>query len=373
MTFHRRNFLLATASLAACKPKLLKPLNGYVYAASAAARSLSVISLARFKLVKELPLEAEPTAVLIKPGTHRVFVLTPSNGHVIEVEGASATIVRRIRTGSTAVSMRLSPGGEALWVLSRDPQALLQIDLQTGKIVRTIKLPHPPSDFDLNPAQPLAVVDTALVNLQQGRMERPLALESGSGLVRFRPDGKQVLAAYPAARLIAVTDVTTGGLLVKLPLPLEPRHFCFTHLQGGQLFVSGPGMDAVAIVYPYQTVLAETILAGRSPGAMAIDSEDRFLFVANPESGDLTVLSIADRGVMAKIPVGQKPSQILFTPDHQYVLVFNHGSSDMAVIRLSKIAETRTLFDTRSRRAPLFTIVPMGEGPVSAAICPLSS
>ncbi len=299
-------------------------------------------------------------------------MLTPSNGHIIEVDGATAAIVRTFHAVGSAISMRLSDDNESIWLLSREPQALIQLDL-TGKIVRSIKLPHPATDFDLNTAFPLAVVDNLLLNLKKESIEKSLALDSNPGLIRFRPDGKQVLAAYSSARIIAIADVATGGLIVKIPLPLEPQRFCFTHKQGGQLFVSGPGMDAVAIVYPYQTVLAETILAGHAPGAMAIDTEDTYLLVANPEAGDVTVINIDDRTVLAKIPVGQNPIQILFTDDSQYILVFNQGSSDMAVIRLSRLSATRTPFDARSRRAPLFTLVPMGADPVSAAICSLSS
>ena len=345
--------------------------DAYVYVASKSARVLSVVSLAKFKLVKEVSLDAEPTDVLVLPGTKRVFALTPSNGHLVELDGGTAHVVRKSRVAGNVVSMRLAPEGDSIWLLCRDPQALVQLDLQTGRISRNIKLGHAPTDFDLNSALPVAAVDNLLINRHTGRVEKTLALESGSGIVRFRPDGKQVLAGYPAARQIAIADVATGGLVVKFPVPLEPQRFCFTHQQGGQLFVSGPGMDAVAIVYPYQTVLAETILAGRSPGALAVDARDRFLFVANPKPGDLMVINIADRTVVAKIPVGQNPVQILFTADNQYILVFNQKSSDMAVIRFSKLSDTRALFDERSRRAPLFTLVPLAEGPVSAAICPL--
>jgi YVTN family beta-propeller protein len=221
-------------------------------------------------------------------------------------------------------------------------------------------------DFDLNTALPLAVIDSpaSLINLETGRVERSLAIEGEPAPIRFRPDGKQVLAAHSAARLISIADVATGRLLVKLPLPLEPEHFCFSLDNGGQLFVTGPGMDAVVIVSPYQTSIGETILAGRAPGSMAVDASN--LYVTNPETGDLTVIAISDRRMMAKIPVGQDPAQVLITPDSQYALVINRRSSDMSVIRISKLADY-----FRSKAAPLFTVVPLGAHPVSGAICSL--
>ena len=50
---------------------------------------------------------------------------------------------------------------------------------------------------------------------------------------------------------------------------MQPENLCFNSDQG-QLFVTGEGMDGVAIVFPYNTLEVEqTVLAGRDPGVMA--------------------------------------------------------------------------------------------------------
>jgi YVTN family beta-propeller protein len=260
--------------------------------------------------------------------------------------------------------LRLAPGGKSIWLLARDPQALIQLDLQSQRIGRTIKLPKPVQDFDLHFEQPLAVIGSpaTLINLATGRIERPLAIEGDTGPIRFRPDGKQIIAAHRSTRMLSIADVETGRLLVRLPMPLEPERFCFTVDNGGQMFVSGSGMDAVVIVSPYQASIDETILAGRAPGSMTVDINN--LYVTNPQSGDLTVIAIADRRLLAKISVGQDPVQVLVTPDNQYILVLNRGSSDLSVIRASKIGA-----DLRGKGAPIFNVVPLGASPVNAAIC----
>jgi YVTN family beta-propeller protein len=362
MIFDRRHFLFSAAGFAACGRNLAKPFNGAAYIASQAARTVSIVSLSRFKLSKQVALDAEPTAVLTTPS--RVYVLTPSNGTVTELDAAEGTVARRHRLASSAVSMRLAPDGKSLWLLSQDPQALIQLDLKSQRIGRTIKLSKPALDFDLSTSAPLAVIGSpaTLINLETGRTERSLAIDGDTIPIRFRPDGKHVIAAHPELRLLSIADVETGRLLVKLPMPLEPERFCFTLDNGGQMFVTGRGMDAVVIVSPYQTAIDETLLAGRAPGSMTVDVNN--LYVANPESGDLTVIAIADRGLLAKISVGQDPVQVMVTPDNQYVLVLNRGSSDLSVIRVSKIGS-----DLRGKGAPLFTVVPLGARPVSAAIC----
>jgi YVTN family beta-propeller protein len=364
---NRRHFLLSAAALAGCGPNLAKPYNGYAFVACRKSRTVSAVSLSSFKVSKQIALDGEPSAVLVKPGTQRVFVLMPGIGTVAEIDANTVSITKNYRVAATAVSMRMAQDGESLWVLARDPQALIELDLKTYKVAATIRLARSASDFDLSPAAPLAVVDAApsLINLATKKLERSLEISDAVGLVRFRADGKQVLAGAASARSIVIADVATGRLVVKLPLAFEPERFCFLH-NGGQLFVTGQGMDAVAIVMPYQTAVGETILAGRSPGAMAVDDNDNYLFIANAESGDLTVITIADRLVTAKIPVGQEPDSVTIVAD--YALVLNRKSGDMAVIRISKLAQ---LADFRYKRAPLFTLIPLGEEPVSAAICSL--
>ena len=121
----------------------------------------------------------------------------------------------------------------------------------------------------------------ALVRLGSGAIEHLIDAGCEPSLVRFQGDGKQVLAGSRADRSLTIFDAASGRTAVRLPLPVEPANCCF-NADGGQMFVTGPGMDAVVIVYPYQTEVGETILAGRTPDGMAVSATPQYLFVANP-------------------------------------------------------------------------------------------
>jgi len=130
------------------------------------------------------------------------------------------------------------------------------------------------------------------------------------------------------------------------------------------------------VVFPYYTpYVAETVLAGHAPAAMASTFSvppwvPQYLFVANPKSGDVSILDITARSVIAVTPVGAEPGQIILTPDDQYALVLNQGSGDMAVLRLANIMRAASDF-RRSRKGPIFMMIPVGSKPVSAAILPM--
>ena len=156
-------------------------------------------------------------------------------------------------------------------------------------------------------------------------------------LVRFQSDGRQLVVASRAERNLSIFETAGGRVVVRLPLPIEPRNLCVKP-DGGEMFVTGDGMDAVVIVYPYSTEIAETMLAGRAPGAMAVtdSAATSFLLVANPQTNSVTVLDYDNTGrkLVAAVNVGQEPGAIVITPDQQYALVLNQKSGDLAVIRM---------------------------------------
>jgi YVTN family beta-propeller protein len=190
------------------------------------------------------------------------------------------------------------------------------------------------------------------------------------GAVRFRRDGRTILAGAAAAREIVAIDAHSGKLLSRLPLPVSPARFCFNP-DGGQMFVTGKGEDALVIVSPFQNQVAETILAGRTPYGMAVSDQRNLLFVTNPQSGDLTILDIETRAVSASVHVGENPGEVLLTPDGEYALVIDQRSGSVSVVRITTVLKRKV--KTNSPPSPLFTVFPTAADARSAIIVPFAS
>jgi YVTN family beta-propeller protein len=362
----RRALLAGSVALAGCARRKSRGFPGYAFVADAGARTVSAVDLNGFVLVKQIGLDGAPGAVLgnrLRPG---VFVLMPESGAVSEIDAAKLAVVRTARLGNPAVAMRLAADGKSIWVLQA--RALVRLEGSRLRTAQTIRLPGVAGDFDLT-SDGRAVVSfaaerrLALVRLGAGTIERLIDAGCEPSLVRFQGDGKQVLAGSRADRSLAIFDAASGRTTVRLPLPVEPVNCCF-NADGGQMFVTGPGMDGVVIVYPYQTEVGETILAGRTPDGLAVSGTPPYLFVANPESGSVTVLDIDTRKLVATVSVGLEPRHILITPDDRYALVLNWRSGNMAVMRIAAFTERRH----RTNPAPLFTMVPVGAQPLAAAV-----
>ncbi len=375
----RRSLLLASAGLVACGREKAIGFHGYCFVANQQSRSVAVVDLNRFRLRKQIPLDAAPSAIIPHSEPRKVFVLAPDAGTISEIDAVTLALARRAKGGNQAVQVRWSATRDALWVLYGDPPSLVEFPLDSLKPGRRIRLSSLSQAFDVSPDNQAAVISQqdgtiVLASLKSGAIERTITARAAPSLVYYRSDGRHVLTGSATDRSVTIFDAASGRTVVRLPLPLEPRNFCAS-ADHGQLFVSGEGMDAVVIIFPYTTEIEQTVLAGHAPGVMAAtggppdgsSSQPPYLLVANPENDKVTVLRIDTRGLVAVVQVGRGPRSICMTPDDQYGLVLNYDSGDLAMIRTRSLL-TADGYLRRSRSAPVFTMIPVGEKPVGAAI-----
>ncbi len=357
--------------------------SGYAFVANEEGGAIAVVDLGVFAVARHILVDGSPTAVLANPAKMRVYALTPDNGSVHEIRADNLTFSRKLRVAAKAIEMRLSPTGDALYVLCQKPKQLVRVALDSFQVSWALSLPDDPVDFDISPDGNTAAVSSGsgcsltFVDLGERRAFPPVRTPGEIGLVRFQPyhgdraraqsDSKQLITANVSQRMLSIFHVPSRRLMVNLPLAVRPDYLCFNS-DGGQLFITGEGMDAVVVVYPYFTPqIGETVLAGRSPGAMAASTSPGYLFVANPKSAGVSILDIETSKVLMVTPVGAEPSYIAITPDDKYALVLNRASGDMAVIRIPNVTSAARE-ERRWKKGPLFTLIPVGSKPVSAAV-----
>ena len=363
----RRSLLAAGAAALACHRRKSTGFDGYAFVANEEGQAIAAVDLTAFAVIRHIHVDGNPTEV-VTADKAAVYALTPANGSVHEIEADRLKVARKAQFGASAVSMKLSAAGKRLFILYREPRVLVCASLDGLNEEWRVDLPEEPIGLDVSHAGDALAISfgaagaIGLVNIEERRLHR---LDTGArvGITRFRRDGKALITADTERRMLLVHDVPSRRLMVRLPLAVQPEHFCF-NADGGQLYVTGPGLDAVVVAYPYHTPqIAETVIAGREPRAMAASGSDpQYLFVANPASGDVTILNIPTRRVIAVASVGAHPAHISVTPDNQYALVLNQKSGDMGVLII------RSDMANRRKSAGLFTMIPVGSKPVSAAI-----
>jgi len=326
------------------------------------------VDLGVLAVARHIPLQGAPSHVIAAAQHPLVYALTPETGSVHEIQIDNLRLSRKLTVASQAITMELSTDEKSLYVLAREPRALISVALDTFKIDWKLPLPDEPIGLAVSPSVTdgvTAAVSSAsavhLVDLAAHRLSAPLG-QGEYGPIQFHAEGKTLLAGNRGERLLSVYSVAAQRLITHLPVSVRPDQFCLSR-DRGQLFVTGPGMDAVVVVYPYDTPqVGDTVLAGHAPGAMDVSKD--LLFVASPQSGDVSILSIATRKVIRVVPVGSDPGFIRVTPDDQYALVLNRKSGDVAVLSVPAITQKKN----RLIPVGLRTVIPVGSRPVSAAV-----
>ena len=374
----RRDFVAASLGAAAgqigCGPSKHEALRAYAFVANSEGRTVAVADLATFAVARQIPMEDQPSQVIAPWGRPSVYVLTPLSGALHEIAVQQLKVQRKLRLGQAAVSMHLSPTGNAIYVLLAQPKKLVRIALDRFIVDWELALPSSAVDFDLGiffdeatKAERMAGAVSygaagsfAFFDPADRKLFPAISVGGELGAVRFQY-GRELIVAHLSARSLRVYQTVSRKCIAELPLKSRPDQLCFT-ADSGQLFVTGEGSDAVSVVYPSRTpYVAETVLAGRQPGAMAVSANPAYLFIANPTSGDVSILN-PNHKVMAVVSVGAEPCFITTTPSSEFALVLNRKSGDMAVLRIGTITRNRL------KSASLFTMIPVGSAPVSAAV-----
>ena len=357
MVSRRALFLLP--AFAACSRRV-EAFRGYAFIANQEGQAVAALDLEVMAVARHIALDDAPEQVLAAVTKPLVYALTPATGAVHEIQVYRLSFTRKAAVASSAVAMALAPDERSLYVAAREPQSLIAVGLDSFRPEWSLALPESPLDFAVAPQGEKAAITSEagvwLVDLPARRLIGPLA-RGDFGTLRFLSTGKMLIAANRGERMLSLFDVASGKLLTNLPMSMRPANLCFSP-DGGQLFVTGEGLDGVVIVYPFQTEVAETVLAGHAPEAMAASSS--YLFVANPQSGSVSILSTADYKLISLVQTGADPSYVALTPDDKYALVLNRASGDVAVLDLRRIK--------RNKSAGLLTVIPVGSRPVSAAV-----
>jgi YVTN family beta-propeller protein len=363
--------VLALPFAVACSRRHSTGFSGYAFVANEEGKAVAAVDLEAFAVAKHISLDDAPSQVIASPGSASVYAVTPMSGTIHEIQADRLSFRRKLQVASASteqlLTASLSPDDTFLYVLSRAPRALSAVLTDSFKVAWRVNLPEEPVELavaqDAKSAAVSSASDVRLLDLSRRELSPPLGRAS-FGSVRFLDNSKTLIAADLGGRRLSLYDVATTRLITHLPLSVRPDHLCFNR-DGGQLFLTGEGTDGVVIVYPYHTPeVAETVLAGHAPGAMAASGS--LLFIVNPSSGDVSILNIPTRKVIGVVQVGSDPGFVVVTPDDQYALVLNRKSGDVAVLRVGGITPNRY------KSWSLFTVIPVGSKPVSAAIRAIS-
>jgi YVTN family beta-propeller protein len=114
--------------------------------------------------------------------------------------------------------------------------------------------------------------------------------------------------------------------------------------------------DGIAVIDTTTLKLSRLLKSGSDPEQFDLSHDGKRLFVANEDSGTLTVVGIASGAVETTVPVGKEPEGVRVTPDGRWIVVTSESGNAIYVI------DAHTLKMVKS--------VPVGKRPRDVAFAP---
>ncbi len=138
--------------------------------------------------------------------------------------------------------------------------------------------------------------------------------------IAISPDGKQAAVVSYAGTTIEVFDVASNQKVRTIDITPNKRPHGLIWLADGRLVASAEGSKSIAVIAPDGTV---TGIATDQEGShmVAVTPDAKRVFVANINSGTVSVIDLAAAKKVADITTGGKPEGLALTPDGKHLWV----------------------------------------------------
>src|ERR1043165_8078252 len=168
-----------------------------------------------------------------------------------------------------------------------------------------------------------------------------------TGSMRARPDvdlNSYYLLALNKTPDISVIDPLLGfggsKLLTLVMLKSPGQDWVLTN-DREKLFVTLPLVNQVAVVDTRNWKVSQYIDTGAKPTSIALQQDQKYIWVGNDEGGSVTVIDAGTLKVAAQIGTGAGHHEIAVGSDNQFAFVSNRESATVSVIDVAKLEKIK--------------------------------
>lgn len=295
---------------------------GTVWVAEEEANSLVAIDASTNEVVARLTGIEGPHNVQVAPDGESVWAVSGHESLALML-GPDYTLHGVAPTGKDPAHVVVTPDGRTAYATNGTDNSVTVIDTESMEVVATIPVGEYPHGLRPSPGgkwvyvanakgSSVSVIDTAknqeIAQIEVG--ERPVQ-------VAFSPNGQTVYASLSGEDAVAKIDVVTRTVVGKLKTGVGPIQ-TYVSPDGKFLLVANQGTEenpgtTVSIVDTDKFEVLDTVETGEGAHGVVIDPSSRHAYITNIYGGDVAVLDLKERAVVARIPTAAKPNGISFS------------------------------------------------------------
>ena len=270
---------------------------------------IAVIDRASGKLLRHVPIGANPEFVRTRGHLAFVSYEPSSTGKAPPKPGAKPAAHEAPKAGVREGGAD-AKGGKDDDDEKHDPAHVAVVDLDKGKVVRSIK----------------------------GGME--------TEGIEFAADGKHIIVTNEADNDITVHEIATGKLVKTIdtkPWGNRPRGIKMA--PDGKSYVATLEFSNALIVLDDKYDVVKSVKTAESPYGVAFDRAGDRLFVAAAKSKVLQVFDAKTYAPVKDVPTGNRCWHFSFTPDDQHILLACGRSNEVVVIDAKTLEPVKRIAD----------------------------
>ncbi len=316
------------------------------FAPQARADTLVVVCKSDFQLalvdpvtetvVAKLPTGKGPHEVTVSPDGRTAYVsnfgrysVYPAGDTEHDKAGDTITVVdvvaRKVRatfdlgTHTGPHGMVVSHDGKLLWVTSETPQAILELDSATGKIlhvwntnqVRSHMIVVTPDEKKFYVTNTVSGT-VSVVDRGTGEV-KILATGPGTEGIAISPDGKEVWAASRADAKIEIISTATDSIETSFPSGGKgPKRMQFTP-DGAQVWVTNDGSNQATVFDARSREVLGNLTLSKAPSGVSISSDGSHAYITNANANELTFIEVASRKILGTLAIGTDPDGVAWS------------------------------------------------------------
>lgn len=339
-----------------CRRRMAPPQPYLALVVNQKGQSIAVANLARFSLDRIISLGFQPQKIVVRPHSSEAFV-TSSDGHVAVIRFPRLSIAATLQIGGGPNQWVFEPDGVSAYALGAAGRMIFKIDCKTLRVSEKFNTPLPLSSITFDPERRLIIGESAggkllLISAGSGKVTGSAEIPADAGSVVIARDGGKAFVAAESEHEILAVDLASGQILSRIDVGSRPSLLALKP-DGGELFAfSGPD-STITILNASDDSVEESHPSGAGPAAAIFSRDSRWLYIANAGGGSVTRFDVENRREFST-HVGIRPEALALTPDERFLAVVDSASDRLCVVRAAT--------------GDLIASIPVGADPVDIVI-----
>ena len=275
----------------------------------------ALVDLTTYQVTARLPLGKNPHEVAISPDGRLAYAGSYGGNTVTVLDLERLAVKARFELGSRTNlhGIWVSRNGSRIWVTAEVQQSVLELDAETGEIVRAWKtnqetshmLTGTPDDKKIY----VANVGSGTVTVFDRETDATKTIATGAGAegIEVSPDGREVWVSNNQANTVSVIDVASDRVVASFTshghFPVKVR---FTP-DGSQVWVANNQSGTVAVFDASARRLLATIEVSARPLGLLFSPDGRRAFVTLPAGNGALEIDVATRKILRRFHTGASP------------------------------------------------------------------